>query len=47
MRAANRTVLVLCPKKLGDNWQTFLYNYDDNPLLKDRFNYDVFMFNRL
>ena len=37
----NRTVLVLCPKKLGDNWQTFLNNYDDNPLLKDRFNYNV------
>ena len=37
----NRTVLVLCPKRLGDNWQTFLNNYDDNPLLKDRFNYDV------
>jgi len=37
----NRTVLVLCPKKLGNNWQTFLNNYDDNPFLKDRFNYDV------
>lgn len=37
----NRTVLVLCPKKLGDNWQTYLNNYDDNPLLKDRLNYDV------
>jgi len=37
----NRTVLVLCPKKLGDNWQTFLNNYEDNPLIKDRFNYDV------
>jgi hypothetical protein len=37
----NRTVLVLCPKKIGDNWQTFLNNYDDNPLLADRFNYDV------
>lgn len=37
----NRTVLVLCPKKLGDNWQTFLNNYDDNPLVRDRFNYDV------
>lgn len=37
----NRTVLVLCPKRLGDNWQTFLNNYDDNPLLKDRLNYDV------
>ncbi|MBI9060152.1 MAG: DEAD/DEAH box helicase family protein [Labilibaculum sp.] len=37
----NRTVLVLCPKKLGDNWQTFLNNYDDNPLIADRLNYDV------
>ncbi|MDG5815501.1 DEAD/DEAH box helicase [Chitinispirillales bacterium ANBcel5] len=37
----NRTVLVLCPKKLGDNWQTFLNNYDDNPLINDRLNYDV------
>ncbi|RLB92443.1 MAG: ATP-dependent helicase [Deltaproteobacteria bacterium] len=37
----NRTVLVLCPKKLWDNWQTFLNNYEDNPLIKDRLNYDV------
>ncbi len=37
----NRTTLVLCPKKLGDNWQTFLNNYDDNSLVKDRLNYDV------
>jgi len=37
----NRTVLVLCPKRLGDNWQTFLNNYDDNPLIEDRLNYDV------
>lgn len=37
----NQSVLVLCPKKLGDNWKTFLLNYDDNPLYKDRFNYDV------
>ena len=37
----NRTILVLCPKKLGDNWQTFLNNYDDNPLIKDRLNYNV------
>ncbi|HKL85696.1 MAG TPA: helicase-related protein, partial [Treponemataceae bacterium] len=37
----NRSILVLCPKKLGDNWQTFLNNYEDNPLIKDRFNYDV------
>lgn len=37
----NKSILVLCPKKLGDNWQTFLNNYDDNPLTEDRFNYDV------
>jgi hypothetical protein len=37
----NRSILVLCPKKLGDNWQTFLNNYDDNILFKDRLNYDV------
>lgn len=37
----NRTILVLCPKRLGDNWQTFLNNYDDNPLFRDRFNYHV------
>jgi superfamily II DNA or RNA helicase len=37
----NRTVLVLCPKKLSDNWQTFLNNYDDNPFVQDRLNYDV------
>ena len=27
----NRTVLVLCPKKLGDNWYTFKENYLNNP----------------
>ncbi|WKZ27965.1 MAG: helicase-related protein [Candidatus Dojkabacteria bacterium] len=37
----NKSVLVLCPKKLSDNWQTFLGNYEDNPLIKDRFNYHV------
>ncbi len=37
----NKSILVLCPKKLGDNWQTFLNNYEDNSLYKDRFNYDV------
>ncbi|DAB30036.1 MAG TPA: helicase [Sulfurimonas sp. UBA12504] len=37
----NKSILVLCPKKLGDNWKTFLNNYEDNPLLKDRFNYAV------
>lgn len=37
----NKSILVLCPKKLGDNWQTFLNNYEDNVLYKDRFNYQV------
>lgn len=37
----NRSVLVLCPKKLGDNWLTYLNNYEDNPLFQDRLNYDV------
>ncbi len=37
----NKSILVLCPKKLGDNWLTFTNNYEDNPLIKDRFNYDV------
>jgi SNF2 family DNA or RNA helicase len=37
----NKSILVLCPKKLGDNWKTFLHNYEDNPLLLDRLNYDV------
>ncbi len=37
----NKSILVLCPKKLGDNWKTFLNNYEDNPLLLDRLNYDV------
>lgn len=37
----NKSILVLCPKKLGDNWSTFLTNYEDNHLYADRFNYDV------
>ncbi len=37
----NKSILILCPKKLSDNWQTFLSNYEDNQLYKDRFNYDV------
>ncbi len=37
----NKSILVLCPKKLWDNRQTFLNNYEDNSLLKDRFSYDV------
>lgn len=37
----NRSVLVLCPKKLTENWNTYKTNYKDNILHKDRFNYDV------
>ena len=37
----NRTVLVLCPKKLFENWNTYRQNYVNNPLAKDRLNYDI------
>lgn len=37
----NKSVLVLCPKKLNENWQTFRTNYKNNPVLADRLRYDV------
>ncbi len=37
----NRSVLVLCPKKLADNWLTYNRNLTTNIFAKDRFNYDV------
>ena len=37
----NDRILVLCPKKLYENWNTYRQNYINNPLVKDRFNYDV------
>lgn len=39
----NQRVLVLCPKKLRDNWTEFLAqnNNETNPLLGDRFSYTV------
>jgi ERCC4-related helicase len=37
----NRAVLVLCPKKLADNWMNFNTNLVTNIFAKDRFNYDV------
>ena len=37
----NRSVLVLCPKKLADNWLNYNRNLTTNPLAKDRFNYEV------
>ena len=37
----NRSVLVLCPKKLADNWLNYNHNLTTNIFSKDRFNYDV------
>lgn len=37
----NKNVLVLCPKKLSDNWMTYRSNVVNNLLEKDRFRYDV------
>ncbi|MGM0947133.1 MAG: helicase-related protein [Bacteroidota bacterium] len=37
----NKDVLVLCPKKLEANWNTYRHNDKDNFLAKDRFRYDV------
>lgn len=39
----NEKVLVLCPKKLRDNWTVYLAqnNSELNPLIKDRFSYTV------
>ena len=37
----NKTVLVLCPKKLCENWNTYKDNYINNPVASDRLNYDV------
>lgn len=37
----NRSVLVLCPKKLAENWRNYNSNLKTNSLTKDRFSYDV------
>ena len=37
----NKSVLVLCPKKLADNWLNYNRNLKTNIFSKDRFNYDV------
>ena len=34
-------VLVLCPKRLRENWTTYVSNSHDNPLAADRFGYTV------
>ncbi len=37
----NKNVLVLCPKKLADNWNTYKDNYINNPIAEDRLGYKV------
>lgn len=37
----NRSVLVLCPKKLADNWLNYNRNLKTNIFARDRFSYDV------
>jgi hypothetical protein len=37
----NKSVLVLCPKKLCENWNTYKGNYVNNPIAADRLRYDV------
>ena len=37
----NKSVLVLCPKKLSNNWNTYKDNYVNNPIACDRLRYDV------
>ena len=37
----NKSVLVLCPKKLSENWNTYKGNYINNPIADDRLRYDV------
>jgi superfamily II DNA or RNA helicase len=37
----NKSVLVLCPKKLGNNWKTFNTNDVFNPVHRDDLHYDI------
>ena len=37
----NKSVLVLCPKKLNENWMTFRSHYKNNPIASDRLRYDI------
>lgn len=37
----NQRVLVLCPKKLGQNWLVYRGNVRNNPFVGDRLRYDV------
>lgn len=37
----NKSALVLCPKKLHANWNTYKSNYTNNPIAEDRLRYDI------
>lgn len=37
----NKNVLVLCPKKLSEDWMTYRGNLINNPLSNDRLRYDI------
>lgn len=37
----NKNILVLCPKKLENNWNTYRYNYKNNPIYDRHLRYDV------
>jgi superfamily II DNA or RNA helicase len=37
----NKSVLVLCPKRLAENWKNFNSNYKTNPIPGDRLNFTV------
>ena len=37
----NRSILVLCPKRLSDNWNQYSGNKRNNPFYNDRIRYDV------
>lgn len=37
----NKSVMVLCPKKLSNNWETYKGNYLNNPIYSDRLRYDI------
>lgn len=41
LKRPNTDVLVLCPKKLENNWNQYRYNYKTNPFAEDRLRYDV------
>ncbi len=43
----NDRVLVLCPKKLRENWSIYKINDKRNLFLEDRFNYDILCFSDL